>query len=210
MEDLAGNGWKAFSGVGANILVPPPRPSGTMESANFVSSVYVDSTGKIYMTTTLDRPRLVRIDDMDGAGWTTFSPSTGGLKSVVVDRQGRIYFSDNANHWITRIDDMQGRGLVTLGALGTGVNQFNEPEGLTIDSQGRIYVADETNHRIVRFNDMTGAGWTTFGTFGNGTGQLKLPHDVQVDTLGRVYGDRILTFYFFTNFLTLVPFTSPT
>src|SRR2546428_13281576 len=119
------------------------------------------------------------MDNMDGAGWTTYSQNTFGLKSVTVDRQGRIYFSDNVKHWIVRMDDMQGTGLVTLGSFGSGTKEFNEPEGLTIDSSGRIYVADETNHRIVRFDDMTGAGWTTLGTYGNGTGQFNRPHDVQ-------------------------------
>lgn len=106
MDDLTGTGWKTFSGIGTNILAPPPRTSGTSESGNFVSSVFVDSAGRIYATTSFGSGRLVRIDDMDGNGWTTFSQNTGGLESVVVNRQGRIYFSDNTRHWIVRMNDM--------------------------------------------------------------------------------------------------------
>jgi len=153
-----------------------------LSGGNYVSSTFVDSAGRIYVTTS---DRLTRIDDMNGNGWTEFRQP--GLKSVVVDQQGRIYFSENNTHTISRMNDMQGNGLVRLGSHGTGVGQFNEPEGMAFDAQGRIYVADETNHSIVRMDDMTGAGWIRYGSYGDSPGQLSLVHDVQVDSLGRIY-----------------------
>ena len=127
-----------------------------------------------------------------GDGWTTFSsndPSSGfsGGKGVVVDRQNRIYMSDNGNHRIMRINDMSGAGCVTFGSYGNGIGRFNQPEALNMDSFGRIYIPDESNHRIVRINSMAGDGWVSFGSYGHGPGQFYLPHDVAVDNLGRIY-----------------------
>ncbi len=127
-----------------------------------------------------------------GDGWTTFSsndPSCGfsGGKGVVVDRQNRIYMSDNGNHRIMRINDMSGAGCVTFGSYGNGIGRFNQPEALNMDSFGRIYIPDESNHRIVRINSMAGDGWVSFGSYGHGPGQFYLPHDVAVDNLGRIY-----------------------
>lgn len=183
MDDFTGAGWVAFSGTGSNTF--PPWPN------NYISSTGIDAQGRIYIT---GSQRIVRIDNISGAGWIALELSRfagGGIgsgnKSVAFDSQGRIYVSDNVNHRILRVNDMQGSGAVTFGSYGMGVGQFNEPEGLAIDAQNRIYISDESNHRIVRINDISGAGWTTLGTFGHGDGQIVLPHGVQVDSLGRIY-----------------------
>lgn len=174
-DDVAGTGWKAFSSVGSNRLV--------RGGIDYIASVGLDAQGRIYVT---GSDRVVRIDNMDGAGWTTFDPG-GGLKNVVFDSQGRIYISDNGFHRIIRVNDMQGNGRVNYGSYGYGDGLLNEPEGMTLDAQGRIYFSDESNHRIVRINDMSGAGFTTLGVHGKGDGQLSLPHGIQVDSLGRIY-----------------------
>jgi hypothetical protein len=191
MDDIAGNGWKAFSGIGSNVLgtfVNTGISGGYGSDGIYVSSAAVDSAGRIYITS---GPRLVRVNDMDGGGWTLYTPpntsGSNGNKRVAFDTQGRIYVTDNGNHRIVRFNDMQGTGFTSLGSFGNGVNQFNEPEGMTFDTLGRIYIIDESNHRLIRMNDMTGAGWTTFGTYGSGVGQLSIPHDVQIDTVGRIY-----------------------
>ena len=154
MDDVQGNAWKTFNGVGTNTL-------------DETISVAVDSAGRIYIVDT--KSRVVRIDDMDGAGWTTFGPtpigpgSFLGPKVVILDRQDRLYASDTAGHRIVRFNDLQGTGWTTFGSQGSGVGQFNRPEGLALDSLGRIYITDNDNHRIVRIDDMTGAGWVTYG-----------------------------------------------
>jgi DNA-binding beta-propeller fold protein YncE len=130
-----------------------------------------NAAGKIYVADS-GNSRIVRINDMTGAGWTTF-PDTGisqlyFLRGIFVDAVGRIYVTDGVSR-IGRMDDMTGAGWTTLGSLlgGSGVNQFSGPKGIFVDATGKIYVADTDNQRIGRINDMTGAGWTTFGDWGS-------------------------------------------
>lgn len=191
VKDLSDSGWEEGAHAPGLSLSWPWHLA--LDSAG---RIYINDrdnarmAGRIYITCVANRGRIVRVDNMDGAGWTTFMPPTSGgngLKDIALDRQGRIYAADNNNHRIVRFNDMQGTGFVSFGSRGPGIGQFNEPEGLTIDSAGRIYIVDESNHRIVRINDMTGAGWTTFGSYGSGVGQLSLPHDVKLDSLGRIY-----------------------
>jgi streptogramin lyase len=196
MDDLAGNGWKTFTGSGATKLgtgvcdtLPP--------AVGCVIAVALDAAGRIYVTAS---GRVIRMDDMDGAGWIAFSRPEVFIqpKGLIVDRQGRIYVADADAHRIVRFDDMQATGLVTFGTPGSGVGQFNRPEGLALDALGRIYVTDNDNHRIVRINDMSGAGWVTFGSYGTtwsprgpstlaAIGQLNAPHDLAVSDSMKIY-----------------------
>jgi alkylated DNA repair dioxygenase AlkB len=92
---------------------------------------------QIYVTDHLNY-RIVRMNDMTGAGWTTLG--TGGLganqflgpQSVLVDGAGRIYVTDRGNNRIVRRNDMTGAGWTTLGTQGTGTNQFHWPNGIFI------------------------------------------------------------------------------
>src|SRR3989344_813150 len=63
---------------------------------------------------------------------------------------------------IVRIDDMTGKGWVSFGTTGKGVNQFNNPNHLTIGPDGKIYIADSQNDRIVRIDNMAGKRWITY------------------------------------------------
>ncbi len=82
--------------------------------------------------------RIVRIDDMTGAGWTTLGGQGNGNKQltlpngIVVDAAGRIYVADFGNNRIVRMNDMTGAGWTTLGGPGTGKNQFNSPRGIFV------------------------------------------------------------------------------
>lgn len=181
MDDIAGNGWTEFAGTAGNVLAPPVAFSGTYGVAR-------DTAGRLYITSPLDR--LVRVDDMAGAGWRTFQLSGSNFfsaRDVALDAQGRIYLPDNQKHRIIRIDDISGAGLTTFGSLGTGVGQFKQPYGVTVDAAGRIYIADEDNHRVVRINDMTGQGWTEFGSYGSGPGTFNEPHGLSIDAAGRIW-----------------------
>lgn len=186
MEDVLGTGWLSFSGVGGNVLSGSPTYISCNRMMGGVDQVEVDSLGRIYIGAA---QRIVRINDMTGAGWATFElpPAEFGPRGLSVDRHDRLYITDGQKHRIIRIDNIQGDGLVSYGSRGNGVGQFNQPSNVTFDGEGRIYITDESNHRVVRIDDMTGAGWTTFGSYGSGDRQLSIPHGIQVDSLGRIH-----------------------
>ena len=153
---LVAIGTSACTGV----ISPPPVP-------------------KIYVADASNN-RIVRMDDMIGAGWTPFGVFGSGPNQfrfpsgIYVSTTGQIFVTDASNHRIVRMDNMTGTGWTAFGTLGSGMNQFNAPFGIFV-SAGQIFVADTFNTRIVRINDMTGTGWTPFGTPGSGMNQFNLP-----------------------------------
>ncbi len=56
------------------------------------------------------------------------------------------------------MNDMSGTDWTTLGGpgYGSGVKQFDDPNGVAVDTSGYIYVADSGNNRVVRMNNMIG------------------------------------------------------
>ncbi len=137
--------------------------------------------------------RIVRIDDMTGAGWTVLGTRGTGTNQfadpygIAIDQAGRIYVTDTGNDRIVRVDDMSGAAWVTFGGRGAGMHQFSSPRGIAVDQTGRIYVVDGGNDRIVRFDDMTGAGWITLGSRGGQANQFLDPAGIALDQSGRIY-----------------------
>ena len=85
-----------------------------------------------------------------------------------------------------------GENWQTFGSVGTWINNFFSPYGISVDfTNNKVYVADASNYRIVRFD--SGSGGTTFGanwqSFGSiGQGQFNLPRGVSVDSVNnKVY-----------------------
>ena len=82
--------------------------------------------------------RIVRINDMTGAGWTSFGSTGSGVNQfnvptgIFVNAGGQIFVADQTNHRIVRINDMTGAGWTTFGSLGSGVNQFADPTGIFV------------------------------------------------------------------------------
>lgn len=146
--------------------------------------IYIASSGN---------DQIVRINDMTGAGWTSFGSRGSGANQFVnptgvfVDALRKLFVADADNHRIVRFNDMVGTGWTTFGSQGSGMGQFNSPRGIFVDANGKIFVADTNNHRIIRINDMTGAGWTAFGSQGSETGQFDSPHDIYVDPTGKLF-----------------------
>jgi DNA-binding beta-propeller fold protein YncE len=70
-----------------------------------VSGVAVDSGGRIYVTDWYNN-RIVRINDMSGAGWTAYGSLGNGTgqfwspSGIVVDSSGRICVADPGNNRI--------------------------------------------------------------------------------------------------------------
>ncbi|MGQ0720505.1 MAG: hypothetical protein ACT4PE_02900 [Candidatus Eiseniibacteriota bacterium] len=128
--------------------------------------------------------------DSDGDGWvdqafagdggppinalmnqpTGGNPLPGG--TLVLDAQGRLYFSDTLNHRVRRIDfsldlvdTVVGNGLAGFagdGGPGTAAS-INNPRDITFGPDGMLYIADEWNQRVRRWDPSTGIITTVAG-----------------------------------------------
>ena len=177
IDNMTGAGWTTFGTFGSR----------GDETNQFDSprDIFVDAAGKIFVTDS-NNHRVVRIDDMTGAGWTTFGSFGDGANQflgpvgVFTDATGKIFVTDAGNGRVVRIDDMMGTGWTTFGATGGGGGQFRDPNHIFVSSGGQISLADSSNNRIVRLDNMTGAGWTTLGRVGSDGKSLKLPAGIFV------------------------------
>ena len=99
--------------------------SGSMFVNTDYEPVYVADTGN---------NRIVRMDDMTGANWTTFGKTGTGTNQfqspygIFVNAAGKIYVTDNINCRVVRIDNMSGKNWTAFGAqdriLGPHVTRF--------------------------------------------------------------------------------------
>ncbi len=106
-----------------------------------------------------------------GNGISATSAVLAGPCSIVVDTAGNIFFSDQLNLRIRKID---ASGTITTIA-GTGATGFsgeggaatsaklNSPSGLALDNAGNVYFADGANNRIRKI-DASGIITTVVGT----------------------------------------------
>ncbi len=118
---------------------------------NYPTHVFVDGTGKIYVTDSLN----FRIQAFDSRGKYLFQVGKLGdasghvavPKGVAVDSEGHIYIVDSYFGTV-QVFDQKGRFLLSIGEPGTKSGAFQVPTGMTIDSNNRIYVCDSYNNRV--------------------------------------------------------------
>ncbi len=179
--------------------------------------VAVDSSGNVYIADTQNAYiRKVTTDGNinyiagDGSiGYTGdggYATSAGLIApfGLVVDSSGNVYFAENGDSRIRRIDaksldisTVAGNG--TAGFTGDGstaVNaELNSPTGVAVDSAGNLYIADSLNCRIRKMasggNISTFAGNGTLSYSGDGgaaiQAQLNNPQGVAADSSGNLY-----------------------
>lgn len=126
--------------------------------------------------------RIVKLDNLSGAGWATLTANTLGLgtlpvSSVAVDKQGKIYFC--AAGKVHRVNNIAGQGHVSM----------NLPSNAGVDNQvyvrsnGWVYVTVGTNQVIAY--DTVGASavqkWQV-----THSGSPTPPSDLFVDSAGTV------------------------
>ncbi len=123
---------------------------------------------------------------------------------IVADAVGNIYFSDQTNHRIRKIDPA---GVITTVA-GTGSTAFNGdniaatnaslhlPIGLALDAAGNILVSDVGHHRIRKIDKTSGNISTIAGTGSMGyngdnipatAAQIYTPNHIAADASGNIY-----------------------
>ncbi len=113
VDNMTGAGLKISYFGGSN-----PGQHG-MHYAPRLSGIAVDTAGRIYVAEWANS-QIVRIDNLDGAGWTAFGSYGSGRgqfsspSSIFIDPAGRIYIADKGNSRIVRMNDMTGAGWTTL------------------------------------------------------------------------------------------------
>lgn len=126
-------------------------------------------------------------------------------RGIAVDAIGNIYFSDNLNNRVRKIDSA-GNIITVAGNGSKGYNgdniaatlaKLDQPRGIFVDKNGNIYIADEANNRIRRVDGLTGIITTVAGmgvAAFNGDAwptatqaSLNYPADVLVDDTGNIF-----------------------
>jgi len=124
---------------------------------------------------------------------------------VSVDAAGNIYFMDQGNLRVRKVDAATGdintvAGNGTLGFAGDGgpaLNaSFSNPRSLFVDGAGNIYISDSNNHRVRKVDAATGdintvAGNGVQGLSGDGgpatSAALDGPFGIFVDAAGHIF-----------------------
>ena len=133
----------------------------------------------------------VTVLNMEGEYFGVFS--TKGSKDgeflwpcgIAVDRDGRVYVSDEQLHRIT-VFTASGDFVSKWGTHGSGEGELDGPSGITFDPDDNILVSDARNHRVQRFTK-DGLFLSGFGAAGSGEGELDLPWGLTTNADGEVF-----------------------
>ena len=175
----------------------------------------LDGAGNLYFADGSNRIRRVdrsgTITTVAGTGTHGFSGDGGPAiaarlwfpYAVALDGRGNLYFSDNANHRVRKVDRF---GIITTVA-GVGLSSYNpgpgpavevaldRPSGLAVDRTGNLYIADSYYNHIRRVD----AGGTISIIGGDGRNgysgdggpakeaQLFFPRGLALDNAGNIY-----------------------
>ena len=191
----------------------------TKAQLNMPNSVAVDAAGNIYISD-FGNNKIRKVDAKTGTISTIAGDGKEGKKgddgpaasaeidqpgTILVTSNGDIYFADEVNCKIRKIDGKTGdisavAGTGKEGKKGDGAAataaQLSKPCGIAIDAQGNIYIADEYNFRVRKVDASSGEISTIAGTGKEGangdegdgtTVALSGPCGVAVDKNGNVY-----------------------
>ena len=96
----------------------------------------------------------------------------------VAVHNGLVYIVNQGRNEIVKYT-IGGKYRAKWGAAGSGVGQFNTPEGVAVDRQGNVYVLDAGNYRVQKFTP-EGAFIKAWGSQGTGPGQFLNPKGIAV------------------------------
>ncbi|MGB8215320.1 MAG: hypothetical protein WCE68_17360 [Anaerolineales bacterium] len=184
-----------------NSAPPYPPPPTTQASMHGPHSIFVDSTGRLWVADSVNN-RVLRFDHAatltSGAnatvvlGQPNFTSHAQAVTSkgmnypygLFVDTGGRLWVVDRGNNRVLRFSAAasKGNGAAADGVLGqpnftsaspaTTPTGMNQPTGVVGDSAGRLWVTDLNNNRTLRFDN---AAAKTYGAAANGVlGQADL------------------------------------
>jgi len=206
ISTVAGTGRWGYSGDNG------PAVSAKLNGA---CSVVLDRWGNLYIAD--GNTRIRKVDTLgfittfagnggwgySGDGGPATNAGLSGPTGITIDRNGNIYFSDNLNNVIRKVDTA---GIISTfagthraGYSGDGgaatLAKLNNPYSLKIDDSGNLYIADMNNSRIRKVNTSgiisTVCGTGHSGFSGNGApataAELSAPNSVCFDRYGFMY-----------------------
>jgi len=206
---VAGNGLNGYSGDGG---------SAVDASLSNPKGVAVDSAGNVFIVEIANRIRRVspngiittvagtNTSGFSGDGQPAINARTNLPSGLAIDSAGNLYFSDEYNNRIRKVDTA---GIITTVA-GNGSTAFSgdggpataagldHPWGVDVDAAGNIYIADRSHHRVRKVSPtgiittVAGDGNAFVPTFPTGglpalTTSVPAPQDVKVGPGGELY-----------------------
>ncbi len=205
ISTIAGNGYPGFAGDGG---------PATASQLSYPNGIAIDGAGNLLISDGNNyRIRKINtsgtISTIAGTGSSSFGGDGGPASAasflpngICVDAPGNIYFCDNANHRIRKINTS---GIVSTiagtggsGSYSDGVPattfRLTQPSSIAIDTSGNLYVG--SNYYVNIFK-IAPSGIISFfagsnpGYYGDGgpatAGAFQWPRDVATDNYGNVY-----------------------
>lgn len=209
---VAGKGTTGYAGDGG---------AATNAELNYPTDVVVDQSGNIYIAD-MGNNRVRKIDPSTGIITTIAGTGTGGYSGdggqataatlagpyyITVDNSGNIFFTDNQNAAVRKINistgiitTYAGKGQIGYsGDCGPATNAtMSDPLGLAFDNAGNLFISDAENNvirEVYAANQViiTYAGNGTQGYSGNGGPAIKAalyhPVDLTFDNAGDLIFD---------------------
>ena len=203
---VAGNGTWGYSGDGGPAV--SARLNGCVAMAfDRAGNMYIaDGNTRIRKVNTTGTISTVAGGSMwgySGDGGAAVGAALAGPCGIAIDTLGNIYFSDQPNNVIRKVNTS---GIISTIA-GTNVGGFsgdfgaatdakiNTPAGVTIDNEGNVYFADQGNNRIRKINASgtisTIAGNGIYGYTGDdgfaANASMKAPSAVCMNSTGNMF-----------------------
>jgi len=160
---------------------------------NFVTDAVQDSRGNYYISEygRCDRIHKYRPDGRLALEWGGHGDRPGEFvqpRSLVMDRQDRLWVADACNHRVQVFD--VSRDQVRLervwGQPGDRPGELRYPYGLALDGRGHVYLSEFGNSRIQKFTE-EGHFVGVWGQPGRRPGELNQPWALVCDSGGAVH-----------------------
>ena len=157
------------------------------------NGIAVDGDGFIYITDRIlinnqEQINYVRVQKFTNngqfiVGWNldptccSWGPT---IYDLDVDENGFVYVSSPYNHQVMKYTD-EGVFVKQIGTQGTGIGDYDHPNGITLDNNGNLYIADTEDKSIQKFTT-DGSFINKWGSYGSvSEGYFQDPFGITYD-----------------------------